>query len=146
MTNVGELLQRKHPAIVTVTPETTLDRAIDVLLRRGVGGVAVVDRAGTLAGFVSERDIIAAVRAAEGDFRHLPVSALMRPAPTCRPADAVNEVMRRMTTDRQRHLVVVEAGRAVGVISVGDIVKYRIEELETETGVLRDYVAARRAV
>jgi signal-transduction protein with cAMP-binding, CBS, and nucleotidyltransferase domain len=69
----------------------------------------------------------------------------MRPAATCEAGDGVVQVMRRMTAERLRHLVVRDGDEIAGVISVGDIVKDRLEQLETETGVLRDYVAAQRA-
>jgi CBS domain-containing protein len=97
-------------------------------------------------GFVAERDIVKALEASREQAVRLPVQQVMRrPAPTCGSEDSLQEVMARMTRDRLRHLVVVDAGRIAGVISVGDIVKYRLEQLETETGVLRDYVAAQRA-
>jgi CBS domain-containing protein len=75
----------------------------------------------------------------------LRMQQIMRPAPTCQPDESLPDVMRRMTSQRHRHLVVQEHGRLAGVISVGDIVKQRLEELELETGVLRDYVAGQRA-
>jgi signal-transduction protein with cAMP-binding, CBS, and nucleotidyltransferase domain len=71
---------------------------------------------------------------------------MTKPAPTCSAGDAIRDVMTRMTRDRLRHLVVIDQGRPFGVISVGDLVKHRLDELETETGVLRDYVAGRRAI
>jgi CBS domain-containing protein len=70
---------------------------------------------------------------------------MRRPAPTCRADDPLPGVMARMTRNRLRHLVVVGDDGIVGVVSVGDLVKHRLEQLETETGVLRDYVAAQRA-
>jgi CBS domain-containing protein len=146
MTRVADLLRRKSSSIVTVEPEATLARAVDILMGHGVGGVVVLQPNDAIAGFLSERDIIGALRTHTGDIRHVPVTAVMRRAPTCDAHDPVDDVMRRMTGERLRHLVVLDGHRAVGVISVGDIVKHRLEELETETGVLRDYVAGQRAV
>jgi signal-transduction protein with cAMP-binding, CBS, and nucleotidyltransferase domain len=74
-----------------------------------------------------------------------PVERIMQRPPICRAEDTLHEVMSRMTRERLRHLVVVDEGRTIGVISVGDLVKYRLEELELEAGTLRDYVAAQRA-
>jgi len=92
----------------------------------------------------------ASLAAAAGIFvKHeiggLPVEEVMlRPAPTCSPEDDLRGIMERMTRQRLRHLVVVDGDAIVGVLSVGDRVKHRLEELETEAGVLRDYVAAQR--
>ncbi len=69
----------------------------------------------------------------------------MRPAAFCDPDDTIEAVMQQMTNERVRHLVVRENGRLLGVVSVGDMVKYRLSQLETETAVLRDYLAAQRA-
>jgi CBS domain-containing protein len=146
MTRVGELLRRKGASVRTVDESASVSTAIDLLMRHGVGGLAVVDTRGALAGFVSERDLIAALHRDTSELRRTRVASVMRPAPTCSPDDPVRAIMTRMTTERLRHLVVVDGESAVGVISVGDIVKHRLEELETETGVLRDYVAAQRAV
>ena len=106
----------------------------------------MVDETGGLAGFLSERDVVAAVDRSPLGVRHLRVEQCMqRPAPTCRSEDSLPEVMARMTRERLRHLVVVQGTAIAGVLSVGDLVKYRLEQLEMETGVLRDYVAAQRA-
>ncbi len=143
---VREVLRTKPAAVVTVEPELELAKAARMLIERGIGGLPVVRAGGEVIGFLSERDVVRAVQGHGGDVARVPVRvAMRRPAPTCSADDAIREVMARMTRDRLRHLVVLEEGRIVGVLSVGDLVKHRLEQLETEAGVLRDYVVAQRA-
>lgn len=143
---VRDLLHKKPPLLVTIETSEHVGAAARLFMERGVGGLVVVDEHGRLAGFIGERDIVDTLYRRPGDVRQLPVAQVMRRPPTCRPDDNVNDVMSRMTDERLRHLIVVERGAPVGVISVGDIVRQRVMELELETGVLRDYVAAQRAV
>jgi CBS domain-containing protein len=144
---VRELLSRKPSSVITVEPSTEVGAVARLLLEHGIGGVPVVSETGAILGFVAERDIVQAVNDQQNSVRHLRADAVMRrPAPTCTADDAVHDVMVRMTRQRLRHLVVEDQGKTLGVISVGDLVKHRLEQLETETGVLRDYVAAQRAV
>ena len=100
---------------------------------------------GAVVGFLAEREVVRAVYEHRGSVHDLRVEHVMRPAPLCDPDDSIEETMRRMTTERLRHLVVRENGRVVGVLSVGDLVKHRLQQLEIEGGVLRDYVAGQRA-
>jgi CBS domain-containing protein len=143
--SVRELLKRKEAALFTVAPSTPLSEVAGLMLRRGVGGVPVVGPDGAAVGFVAERQIVEALDGGHGDVRMTPAERVMRPAATCTPDDSLHDLMGRMTRERLRHLVVVEGGRPVAIISVGDMVKHRLEQLETEAGVLRDYVVAQRA-
>ncbi|MDX1646801.1 MAG: CBS domain-containing protein [Longimicrobiales bacterium] len=151
--NVRELLRKKSKGVVTVESTATLARAAELMMDHAIGGLPVIELPGSaLVGFVSERDIVDAVdrRSQEvltESVQDLPVTTVMRrPAPTCRGAESIRDVMARMTRGRLRHLVVLDdEDRIAGVISVGDLVKDRLEELETEAGVLRDYVAGQRA-
>jgi CBS domain-containing protein len=141
-----EILRKKSGRVVTVEPNMPLSHAARLLMRHGIGGLPVVDRGGALIGFLSERDIVNAVDGHPGSIQDVPVDeAMRRPPPTCAPDDPLHAVMARMTRDRLRHLVAVDGGGIAGVISVGDLVKHRLEQLETETGVLRDILAAQRA-
>jgi len=142
---VRDLLERKPSRLFIVEPSAHVDAAISQMMAHDVGGLPVLAEDGKLVGFVSERDIVRAVRLHAGTFYELRVRDVMRPAATCEARDNVMDVMRRMTAERLRHLVVRDHDKILGVISVGDIVKDRLEQLETETGVLRDYVAAQRA-
>lgn len=142
---VRELLSKKPAEIVTVEAGADLGTAVRLLMEHGVGGLPVVTEEDTPVGFLSERDVVAVVHEVDGPVRDVRVKDVMRPIPACSAEDSLEDVMGRMTRQRLRHLVVQDSEQLVGVISVGDIVKHRLEQLETETGVLRDYVAAQRA-
>jgi CBS domain-containing protein len=144
---VRELIQKKRvPEVITLPLSADLATAAGLLMRHNIGGLPVVKADGQLVGFVSERDIVRAVDHTGDGIRQIPVKAFMRsPAPICTADELLNTVMTRMNRERLRHLVVVDGERVAGVLSVGDLVKHRISELETETGVLRDYVVAQRA-
>jgi CBS domain-containing protein len=145
MMQVRELLRTKSGNVVTVHPNTGLLTAVQLLIRHNIGGLPVVTPDGSVAGFVSERDVVKAVAASSEGLHQQTVDRIMQHPPVCGADDTLHEVMSRMTRERLRHLVVIENGRTIGVISVGDLVKHRLEELELETGTLRDYVAAQRA-
>lgn len=143
---VRELLRAKPSEVITINAEADLAEAAKVLMDRNIGGLPVVDGEEALVGFLAERDIVAAVHRHPDGARNVEVRrAMRRPAPACRADDRLQAVMARMTRERLRHLVVEDGDEIVGVISVGDLVKHRLEQLETEAGVLRDYVAAQRA-
>lgn len=144
---VRELLQAKSPDVIRVDPSADIGAAVRLLMANNIGGLPVVDEGGRLVGFLAERDIVRVVDANPGVIRRMPVERIMRrPAPTCTEDDTLQDLMERMTRDRLRHLVVVDGERIVGVVSVGDLIKHRLLELTTEAGVLRDYVAGRRAM
>ena len=144
---VGEILRRKSSNVITITTGTSLGSAASLFLEHKIGGVPVVTEEGDLAGFLAEREFVTAVDQTNASIRRQDVDAFMQqPAPTCSAKDSLHDVMNRMTHQRLRHLVVMDEGKIAGVISVGDVVKFRLEELETETGVLRDYVAGQRAI
>jgi CBS domain-containing protein len=143
---VGDILAKKPARVTTVAPDADLASAVGLLMEHGIGGLPVVAAGETPVGFLSERDVVDVVNRYDGPIRHLRVESVMRPAPSCVAEDRLEDVMAKMTRQRLRHLVVLDGGRLAGVISVGDLVKHRLEQLETETGVLRDYVAAQRAV
>jgi len=144
---VRDLIRKKGGGgAVTVAPEADLVQTGRLLMHHRIGGLPVVDASGRLVGFVSERDIVRAVARAPEGIRYRRVDEIMqRPAPTCRAEDRLEEVMARMNRDRLRHVVVLDFRRIIGILSVGDLVKHRLEELEMEAGVLRDYVVAQRA-
>lgn len=133
--------------VVTIEPTATVAEAVRLLMRHGIGALPVVAPDRAVLGIVAERDIVNALdRDAEGAL-DLPVSrAMRRPAPSCDPEDTVRAVMTRITRERQRHMVVCEGGRLAGLVSVGDLLKNRLDDLELEAGVLRDVVAAQRSL
>lgn len=145
--HVRDLLKQKEATVISVGPDTNVSTAAHRMMRHNVGGLPVIGTVGQLVGFVAERDVVRAIDDHADDVRQLAVERIMqRPPATCTLEDALRDVMARMTRNRLRHLVVLEGDRIAGVISVGDLVKHRLEQLETEAGVLRDYVAARRAI
>lgn len=145
---VRELLKKKPARVITVESTADVARAARLLMQHEIGGLPVVEHpGGSLVGFMSEREIVDALDRHPMNAHEVPVTAVMRkPAPVCDGEDAIRDVMERMTRDRLRHLVVLDDARIVGVISVGDLVRDRLEQLQVEAGVLRDYVAAHRAV
>jgi CBS domain-containing protein len=130
--------------VITVGPREEVARAVRLLFIHNIGGMPVVAPDGTVVGFIGERDIVKTMNGHLGPVRHMLVQDVMRPAAFCDPDDSVETVMQRMTSERVRHLVVREDGHVLGVVSVGDMVKYRLSQLELETAVLRDYLAAQR--
>lgn len=143
---VRDLVRKKGSHVVMVVHGTDLGTAVRLLMDHGIGGLPVVGADGSPLGFLAEREVAEAVDAYGEDVRELPVDRVMqRPPPTCSLDDTLQDVMVRMTRERLRHLVVMEGSRIAGILSVGDLLKERLEQLETEAGVLRDYVAAQRA-
>jgi CBS domain-containing protein len=140
--HVRDLVDQQR--VITVSPKDEVATAIRLLFRHNIGGMPVVGADGTVVGFIGERDIVKAINSQWGLVKHLLVQDAMRPADFCDPDDPVETVMQRMTNDRVRHLIVRENGRILGVVSVGDMVKYRLSQLEVETAVLRDYLAGQR--
>ncbi len=142
---VRDFIEQKQATVITVHPGDPLSLAIDLLIDHNIGGLPVLLKDGSVVGFVAERDVVRALHEHRNAFAQLRVQDVMQRAPLCEADDSLEHVMRRMTAQRRRHLVAVENGHVIGVISVGDIVKHRLDELEMETSVLRDYVAAGRA-
>lgn len=141
---VRDLLEKKSSSVISIRDRASVGEAARLLIEHGVGGLPVLDDGKRLVGFVSERVVVEALDRYDGDVREACVGDIMRRPPTCDLDDSLVNVMTRMTRERHRHLVPVNEGRPVGIISVGDILKNRLDELEIETGVLRDYAAARR--
>jgi CBS domain-containing protein len=143
---VRDLVQQKGTSAITVSAGSALSTAVHLIMHRGIGGLPVVGSDGAVVGFVAERDIVSALERGRNTDLELRVDDVMRrPAPVCEAGETLQDVMVRMSRDRLRHLAVLDGGRLIGVISVGDLVKHRLEQLETEAGVLRDYVVAQRA-
>lgn len=143
--NVEAILRTKGAKVVTVTPETTVGEAAKVLKRARIGAVVVSSNGSDVLGILSERDIVNSM--AEPTKRtgllEKPVSGLMtREVLTCVPEDSVQKCMALMTDRRVRHLPVLRAERLIGLVSIGDVVKNRLEELESEAGFLRELIAS----
>jgi CBS domain-containing protein len=145
--HVQDLVDRKGgaAALITVNPDAHLAAAVRLLVTHHIGALPVVDAGGALVGFLDERDVVRATHERFYSFERLRARDVMHSAPTCDAGDTVEEAMLSMTLQRRRHLLVTSDGVLRGVISLGDLVKARLEQLEAEAGVLRDYVAAHRA-
>ena len=141
--NVATILKHKGDEVVTVTPTTTLQATAELLTRRRIGAVLVVQGSDELCGIVSERDVVRAIAARGPACLTMPVTSVMStPVRTCRPSDTIDHLMSLMTTGRFRHVPVVEGGALLGVVSIGDVVKLKIAESELEVASIRDYIAA----
>ncbi len=144
---VREILDAKGRDVVTIRPEATVSTALHRLVQERIGALVVSEDGHRVAGVVSESDIVRAL-AAEGAAlvaggRRV-ADLVTREVATCTAEDTVKHVMAEMTRRRVRHLPVVEDGRLVGIVSIGDVVKSRLEEAEEETTMLRDsYLASR---
>ena len=137
---VAAILRAKGTHVETTTPETSFFTAAWNLKIKGIGALVVVSGDGDhILGIISERDIVRALIEHGEQLLALPVSKAMTSAVlTCAREDRVTAVMARMTRHRVRHLPVVEGGKLAGIISIGDVVKYRLDELELEANVLRE--------
>jgi len=134
-----DILRRKGRDTITVAPDATLKEAADVLSEYNIGALVVTNGRDEVTGVLSERDIVQALSQRDADALRLTVrEAMSGEVLTCTPDDAVKDLMERVTRRRVRHLPVVEDGAVDGIISIGDLLKTRLEEMETEKQVLQD--------
>lgn len=141
--NVGNILTRKGTQPVTVTESANVADALALLYQHNIGALIVVEGSGTVTGIISERDIVRRLHDTGTEVLHHPVAACMTARPFhCTPEATVTDVMATMTTRRIRHMPVLDKGQLIGVISIGDVVKRKIEEAEDEAEALREYIAS----
>lgn len=135
--------QAKGPSLVTAPSNATLMEAAQKLAQHKIGAVIVTAVDGSVAGILSERDIVRRLVEGGGDVLSMPVRDVMtRNVITCTAESSIDELMTKMTRGRFRHLPVVDAtGRLTGVVSIGDVVKMHVEEIEHEASALREYIA-----
>ena len=142
MTTVRQLINRKGGALWSIAPEASVYEAIETMAEHGVGALPVID-AGQLAGIVSERDYARKVILQGRSSRDTAVHEIMTTrVVTTTPSQTVDECMGTMTDRRIRHLPIVEAGRVVGMISIGDVVKAIIAEKQSHIEQLETYIAS----
>jgi CBS domain-containing protein len=138
---VKAILGSKGYSVETMSPQATLSEAAKRLSERGIGAVVVTGEAGQIDGMLSERDIVRALAARGAAALEQPVKDIMtQRVITCQESDTVALLMEQMTTGKFRHVPVVEGRRLVGIVSIGDIVKQRLEQIEGETNAMRDYI------
>lgn len=139
---VSSILKAKGYDVFSVGPELSLLDVAQVLREKRIGAVLVCDTAGGILGVFSERDIIRALSNEGEGALGKPVHALMtRDVVSCKPSDSVDHVMMLMTDRRIRHIPVLDHGKLVGLVSIGDVVKNRIAEAEMEREALKSYIA-----
>jgi CBS domain-containing protein len=137
---VAAILKVKGSHVETTTPEASVFSAAWALKINNIGALVVMQEdSATILGMISERDLARGISEHGTDLQALRVSTLMTtPVLTCTPEERITAVMARMTRHRVRHLPVVDRGRLAGIISIGDVVKFRLDELELEANVLRE--------
>jgi CBS domain-containing protein len=140
--NVAAILRQKGRAVTTASPAATLLEVANKLAAKRIGAIVVVGPRGEVAGIISERDIIRALAESGPDSLTRPVSESMtRQVVTCHETDTLDELMAMMTARRFRHLPVLTDGALVGIISIGDVVKHHVAEVEMEATAMREYIA-----
>ncbi|HEY4409859.1 MAG TPA: CBS domain-containing protein [Acidimicrobiia bacterium] len=142
---VENILQSKGWAVETISGGASIAQAIHRLTSAGIGALVVSEEGETVEGTLSERDIVWALSRQGVNVLELNVADCMsRGGPVCTPETLIQDAMADMTRRRQRHLPVLRDGKLCGLISLGDVVKNRLDELELETNVLRDAYITRR--
>jgi len=138
---VRAILDTKGHQVESVQPGAKLSAAVKVLGEKKIGAVLVLNVAERIDGILSERDIVRVLAERGAAVLDEPISNVMtRKVVSCRQSDTVAAIMEMMTLGKFRHLPVVEDGKVVGLISIGDIVKWRVQEYEREQEALRDYI------
>ena len=142
---ISDILRGKGEQVVTVTPDTNVERLLAVLAEHKIGAAVVSREGSTVEGIVSERDVVRALAARGASVLGEPVTAIhTADVHTIAPDAALADVERLMTERRFRHVPVVADGRLRGIVSIGDVVKRRIDELETERTTLTEYITGSR--
>ena len=138
---VSVILAHKGRDVVTIDPAESLAQAIRLLAEKRIGAAIVLGADRRIAGIISERDIVRALAARGAAVLDEPISGTMtRKVVTCNENETVASIMERITAGKFRHVPVVDQGRLVGLVSIGDIVKHRVYEMERESVAMRDYI------
>lgn len=141
---VEDILRTKGRAVVTIEGEATVEQAVQRLRVKGIGALVVSGDGNRIEGIFSERDVTGGLARYGVALLRMTVARVMTPnVATCSPDDTLKRVAMEMTERRIRHIPVVENGRLAGLVSIGDVVKNRLDELELETNVMRDVYLAR---
>ena len=138
---VSRILAAKGREVVSVEPNATLTSVVALLAERRIGAALVLGVDRRIVGIVSERDIVRALGERGTAALDDPVSRVMtRRVSTCTEGETISAIMERMTEGKFRHVPVVDQGRVVGIISIGDVVKHRLHEMECDSAAMRDYI------
>ena len=137
---IADVLRNKGSAVATVGPDTTVTELLAGLAELNIGAMVVID-SDSLVGIVSERDVVRRLNDEGADLLAQPVSMIMTAVSvTCTPQDAVDSLSGLMTENRVRHVPVIDNGRLAGIVSIGDVVKTRMDELNAEREQLHTYI------
>jgi len=140
--NVETILRTKGSGVATIRPDATVGAAVKELIDRNIGALVVSNDGDGVDGIISERDIVHGLAEHGAALLSLKVAEMMtRPVVTCQLSDSVDQLMAEMTNRRIRHFPVVEDGRLRGIVSIGDVVKNRLDEVEYEARSLRSFIA-----
>lgn len=136
---VQNILKSKGTKVETVRPDVIVVAAVHRLVMKGIGALVVSEDGERLVGLFAERDVVRGLASHGARLMNMRVGEVMsRGVPVCSPNDTISTAMAEMTRSRNRHLPVVDNGKLCGLISVGDVVKQRLEDMELEAMVLRD--------
>ena len=138
---ISSILTHKGDFVATVNPDTTVAEFLAKMAEYGIGAIVVVDESESVVGIASERDVARSAHSRGGTVLDEPISEIMTDiVVTCEPDATTAELMELMTEKRVRHIPVLEEGRMIGIVSIGDVVKARLAELETERDALQAYI------
>jgi CBS domain-containing protein len=139
--NVSSILAAKGGDVITIEPTATIAAAAALLTEKRIGALVIVGAGGRVAGILSERDIVHTLAKRGRQALDEPLSqAMTREVATCGPDDEITSLMERMTDGKFRHMPVIHAGKIAGIVSIGDIVKQRVDEMERESEAMRGYI------
>jgi CBS domain-containing protein len=138
---VSIILAGKGRGVVSIEPSATLASAVELLAEKRIGAALILGAEHRVVGILSERDIVRALAERGAAALQEPVSRTMtRRVSTCTENETVSSIMERMTDGKFRHVPVVDQGRLVGIVSIGDVVKHRLHEMERDSAAMRDYI------
>jgi CBS domain-containing protein len=138
---VKSILSAKGGDVISIEPTATLETAVRTLAEHRIGALLVLGTDRRVIGILSERDIVRVLAERGAGVLSQPLSQIMtRKVVTCTSSDTIGVIMERMTAGKFRHVPVVEQDQVIGIISIGDVVKYRLQEMEHEQAALRDYI------
>ena len=139
---VNELIEKKGSTVISVYAHDSVATAANTLVANNIGSVLVLDKKEDVVGILSERDMVFGLKDHGANLHEVQVQELMTTdLIKCQPDDDIHKVMSMMTNRRVRHLPVYDGKKLIGIISIGDLVKNRIDEMETEAQHLREYIA-----
>jgi CBS domain-containing protein len=138
---VSVILAGKGRDVATIEPNATLSAAVGMLAEKRIGALLILGADRRVVGVLSERDIVRALAERGAEALGEPVSRTMtRNVSTCTEKETISSIMERMTEGKFRHVPVVEQGRLVGIVSIGDVVKHRVREMEQDSAAMHDYI------